>query len=76
VAASTSRMSLTIQNNNSISTGTEYCYIFVGSGSASLATAIILAPGGSYQRYFPFIPSDTIQATCTTTSDTLYIDTQ
>lgn len=76
LTASTSRLSLTIQNNNSISTGTEYCYVYVGSGTATTANSIILAPGGSYQRYFPFIPSDIIQATCTTTSDTLYIDTQ
>src|SRR5712672_1569908 len=76
LTASTSKLSVTIQNNNSISTGTEYCYIYVGSGTATTANSIILAPGGSYQRYFPFIPSDIIQATCTTTSDTLYIDTQ
>ena len=75
LASTISRFSLTIENNNSLSS-TEYCYIFIGSGSASTATSIVLGPGGSYQRYWPFIPSDTIQATCTNTSDTLYIDTQ
>ncbi len=75
LAAATNRLSLTIQNNNPIG-GSEYCYIYIGSGSATAATSIILAPGGSYQRYFPFIPSDVIQATCTTTNDILYIDTQ
>jgi hypothetical protein len=75
LAASNNRNSITIQNNNPLS-GTEYCYIFVGSGNATTGTAIILGPGGSYQRYWPFIPADAIQATCTTTSDTLYVDTQ
>ncbi len=76
LAARANRQSLTIQNNNSISTGTEYCYIFVGSASANTGNSIILAPGGSYSRYYPYVPSDAIQATCTTTSDTLYIDWQ
>jgi hypothetical protein len=76
VPASTSKLSVTIQNNNSISTGTEYCYVYVGSGTATTSNSIILAPGGSYQRYFPFLPSDDIQATCTTTNDTIYVDTQ
>lgn len=74
-AVSSTRMSITIQNNNPLS-GTEYCYIYVGVGTASTAASIVLGPGGSYQRYWPNIPSDPIQATCTTTNDTLYIDTQ
>ena len=75
LAATVLRFSLTIENNNPLS-GTEYCYIFIGAGSATTATSILLGPGGSYQRYWPFIPSDAIQATCTTTSDTIYLDTQ
>jgi len=38
--------------------------------------SILLAPGGSFQRYEPFIPSDAIIGTCASNSDTLYIDTQ
>lgn len=67
------RQSLTIQNNN---TNSDNCWVFIGSGMASTAKSILLGPGGSYQRYYPFVPSDVIQATCTTTNDTLYIDTQ
>ena len=67
------RRSLTIQNNN---TNGDNCWIFVGSGAATKATSIILGQGGSYQRYSPYVPSDAIQATCATTSDSLYVDTQ
>lgn len=72
LAASTARNSLTIENNNT----TDSCWVFIGSGSAAKGTSILLLPGGSYTRYFPFVPSDAIQATCTTTADTLYVDTQ
>lgn len=76
VGTTTVRQSLTIQNNNPLS-GTEYCYVFLGTTSAATeATSMILGPGGSYQRYFPFVPSDAVQVTCTTTSDTIYADTQ
>jgi hypothetical protein len=67
-----SRKSLTIQNNNS----TDSCWIFIGSGSATKATSILLLAGGSYTRYYPYVPADAIQATCATTSDTLYVDYQ
>lgn len=66
------RRSLTIENNNAANS----CWVFVGSGTAAKGTSILLLPGGSYTRYFPYIPSDAIQATCTATNDTLYIDTQ
>lgn len=66
--------SLTIQNNN---TNSDNCWIFLGpTASATKATSILLGPGGSYQRYSPYVPSDNIAATCATTSDTLYVDTQ
>lgn len=73
LAASLTRNSITIQNNQ---TTTDNCWVFIGAGNATAGTSILLAPGGSYQRYFPFVPSDAIQATCATTSDTLYVDTQ
>lgn len=68
------RRSLTIQNNN---TNGDNCWLFIGpTASATKATSILLGQGGSYQRYAPYIPSDNIAATCATTSDTLYVDTQ
>jgi hypothetical protein len=45
-------------------------------GSATKGISILLLPGGSYTRYYPYVPADAIHATCTTTNDTLYIDTQ
>lgn len=68
------RRSMTIQNNN---TNSDNCWVFIGpTASATKATSILLGPGGSYQRYYPYVPSDNIAATCATTSDTLYVDTQ
>lgn len=66
------RRSLTIENNNAA----DSCWLFIGGGTATKATSILLLSGGSYTRYYPYIPSDPIQATCTTTSDTMYVDTQ
>jgi hypothetical protein len=68
------RRSLTIENNN---TNGDNCWVFIGpTASATKGTSILLTPGGSYTRYFPYVPSDNIAATCVTTSDTLYVDTQ
>lgn len=72
LAAKVNRQSVTIQNNNA----SDACWVYVGAGSATKGTAIALAAGQSYTRYYPYVPSDAIQATCATTSDTLYIDTQ
>lgn len=69
----TPRQALTIENNN---TGSDNCWVYVGSGSPTKATSILLIPGGSYMRYWPFVPSDAIQATCASTNDTLYVDYQ
>lgn len=67
------RNSITIQNNNA----TDSCWVFVGAtASATKGTSILLLAGASYTRYYPYIPSDNIAATCATTSDTLYVDTQ
>lgn len=68
------RRSLTIQNNNA----TDNCWMVVGGtlGSATKGISILLLPGGSYTRYYPYLPNDAIHATCATTSDTLYIDIQ
>lgn len=72
VTQNNQRRSLTIANNNA----TDSCWLFVGGGSATKGTSIPLLPGGSYTRYFPYIPSDALQATCATTSSTLYCDVQ
>lgn len=66
------RQSLTIQNNM---VTTSNCWVYVGGGTATAAKSILLTPGSSYTRYYPFVPNDAIQATCASTSDTLYVDT-
>jgi hypothetical protein len=72
IANNTPRRSLTIENNNT----SDSCWLYVGSGSATKALSMLLLPGGSYVRYYPYVPSDAIQATCATSNDTLYLDTQ
>lgn len=66
------KASLTIENNNT----SDSCWIYIGSGTPTKGTSILLVAGGSYTRYWPFVPSDAIQATCTTSADTLYVDYQ
>ena len=73
VAQNAQRRSLTIQNNNTAPTN---CWVYIGSGPAALATSILLTSGGSYSRFYPWVPNDQIQATCTTAGNTLYVDTQ
>jgi hypothetical protein len=73
MGSTTQRQSLTIQNNN---TSTDNCFVFIGSGSATAAKSILLGPGQAYTRYWPYAPSDAIQATCATTADSLYVDVQ
>ena len=63
---------LTVENNNA----TDSCWLFVGGGSPTKATSILLLAGGAYTRYWPFVPSDILQATCASNADTLYIDFQ
>lgn len=68
------RRSLTVMNNN---INGDNCWVFVGAlASATTPTSILLLPGGSYTRYMPFVPSDPINVNCTTTGDTVYVDTQ
>lgn len=74
IGTSTVRQSLTIQNNN---INTDNCWVFIGpNAGATKGTSILLAPGASYTRYFPYVPNDNISATCATTADTVYVDTQ
>jgi hypothetical protein len=69
---STQRQALTIVNNNA----SDSCWLYIGSGSPTKNTSILLLAGGSYTRYWPYIPNDTLQATCAGNSDPLYIDYQ
>lgn len=70
------RRSLTIQNNNTSDT----CWITFGTGvtaaNAAKASSIALSAGQAYTRYYPYVPSDEIEGTCASNSDTLYIDVQ
>lgn len=66
------RRSLTIENNNA----SDSCWLYVGSGTPTKGTSMLLTSGGGYTRYYPYVPSDAIKATCASTSDTLYVDTQ
>jgi hypothetical protein len=70
VTLTSQRRSLTINNNNA----TDACWVFLGSGTAAKGTSIMLLAGATYARYYPYIPNDAIQATCTTSADTLYVD--
>jgi hypothetical protein len=64
---------LMIQNNNA----SDNCWIFPGTvANATKATSMLLLPGGSYSRAWPFVPSDVIAATCANNNDTLYLETQ
>jgi hypothetical protein len=64
---------LTIENNN---TNGDNCWLYVFSGSATKALSQLLLPGGSYQRYFPYVPTGPYQATCASTGDTLYVEVE
>jgi len=70
-ATDTKRRALTIQNKSSDS-----CWVYVGSDKASKENSIALAAGEKYVRYWPLAPSDTIQATCASSSDTLLVEYQ
>lgn len=72
LGTATQRQALTIQNNN---TSTDNCWVFLGTtASATKATSILLSPGEAYTRYWPFVPSDAVQVTCASNSDTVYVD--
>ena len=80
-AVSPHRQALTIENNNA----SDSCWIAFGKTSggtvitaanATKAESILLLAGGSYTRYWPFVPSDEFEATCATSGDFLYIDNQ
>jgi hypothetical protein len=69
----TARRMLRIGNNN---TNRDSCWVFVGSGQAYKEGSYAVLPGTEYLRYPPFVPSDAIQATCASSSDTLDVEYQ
>jgi hypothetical protein len=72
-ASRTARRMLRIKNNN---TNGDSCWVFVGSAQASKEGSYPVPPGKEYLRYPPFVPSDAIQATCASSSDTLDVEYQ
>jgi hypothetical protein len=72
IAAASTRNSLEFQNNNT----SDACYVYLGSGTATIAKSIKVAAGQEYLRAFGAIPNDAVQATCVTTNDTFYLGTQ
>jgi hypothetical protein len=72
-AGGTQLRMLRISNNN---TNGDNCWVFVGSGRASKESSYPVPPGKEYLRYPPFVPSDTIQATCASSRDTLEVEYQ
>ena len=87
----TQRQALTIENNNvsdncwlvigttQITSGTTTLSTNVTIAGATITAqqaSIVLLPGGSYTRYWPFVPSDAVYATCANTGDSLYVDNQ
>jgi hypothetical protein len=69
----TERRSLTIRNN---SANDDNCWVYIGTSKPSKEASFELAPGKSLVRYWPFVPSDAVQATCASSSDTLYVEYQ
>jgi len=66
------RQALTIENNNPAGPN---CWVYIGpTASATIAASILLPVGGSYTRYWPFVPSDNIAGTCGANGTTIYVD--
>jgi len=82
--------SLTIQNNNASDscwieisglvttsmTTTTPTNLGVTGNMTPAQVSILLAPGGSYGRYYPNIPKGPIVGTCPANTDSLYVDWQ
>ena len=68
------RRALVIDNENK---NGDSCWVFIGTGQASKEESDkVLAPGDEYVEYWPFVPSDEVQATCASSSDTLSVEYQ
>lgn len=90
-SSNNSRRSLTIQNNNasdacylnidgSVPAGSTTASNVTTTGSKQTVTAakasMLLSAGQSYTRYYPYVPSGPIVATCAANGDSLYVDIQ
>jgi hypothetical protein len=67
----TERQAIIIKNDNS---NGDSCWVFFGGDKASKEKGVMVASGDSYIRYWPFVSSEAIQATCASTSDALYVE--
>lgn len=47
-----------------------------GATLTAAQASITLAVNGSYTRYWPYVPPDQILGTCTSSGDSIYVDTQ
>jgi copper(I)-binding protein len=89
--ANNARRALTIQNNNaadscyvnidgSVVAGNTTSTTVTTSDSKQSMTAaqasILLVPGGSYTRYYPYTDGGPITVTCATAGDSLYVGIQ
>jgi hypothetical protein len=72
-ASGAERKAVTIKNNN---TNNDICWLYIGSDKATKDNSIALDPGTSYVRYWPLAPTDAIQATCASSSDSLLVEYQ
>jgi hypothetical protein len=73
LAPPTVRQRLFINNNNTQATN---CFVFFGTGTATVSASFLLQQAQSYTREWPFVPSDQIQVTCNAQNGTLFFDTQ
>lgn len=85
-----SRQSLTIQNNNDPTDNcymiiggpwqagdtTTTARTINGVSMTARQASILLQPGGSYSRYYPYVPSDQLLVTCASPGDSVYADLQ
>lgn len=87
LGTATQRQALTIENNNATDNcriiiggpwlagdTTSTTRTVNGVSVTGTQASILLTAGGSYSRYWPFVPSDAILATCTSSGDSLYVD--
>jgi hypothetical protein len=70
-SSATERQALIIKNDNS---NGDSCWVFFGSNTPSKEKSVLVASGDTYVRYWPFVSSDTMRATCASSSDALYVE--
>lgn len=81
--------SVSIQNNNATDTceidptgtvnggdTTSTSKTIGGKTLTAIQVSIELLPGQAWTRYYPYIPNNAIVGTCSSSSDSIYVDTQ